>query len=123
MHPTITLPVPLPTLLLLAAVAGWPCPAGADEAAEPAPVPEVEVGSVVIEAEPAPEGPTVDQLLEQFRGRLRTERALAPIERPLAGGMVEVKTRYGRFCVPSPNAFNTSALTGNFGLASFCAFY
>jgi hypothetical protein len=37
--------------------------------------------------------------------------------------MVEVKTRYGRFCVPSANAFNTSALTGGFGLASFCAFY
>jgi hypothetical protein len=37
--------------------------------------------------------------------------------------MVEVKTRYGRFCVPSPSAFNTSSLTGSFGLASFCAFY
>ncbi len=33
--------------------------------------------------------------------------------------MVEVKTRYGRFCVPSPNAFNTSSLTGNFGLRFF----
>ena len=123
MHSPLTLRLPLPTLLLLAAVVGWPCCVGADQAVEPAPVPEVEVGSVVIEAEPAPEGPTVEQLLEQFRERLRTERTLAPIERPLAGGMVEVKTRYGRFCVPSPNAFNTSSLTGNFGLASFCAFY
>jgi hypothetical protein len=125
MHSLFTLRLPLPTLLLLAAVVGWPYRVGADEAAEPepAPIPEVEVGSVVIEAEPAPEGPTVDQLLEQFREHLRTERTLAPIERPLAGGMVEVKTRYGRFCVPSPNAFNTSSLTGNFGLASLCAFY
>ena len=80
------------------------------------------MGSVVIEAEP-PSEPTLDELLERFRENLRTERMLAPIERPLAGGMVEVKTRWGRFCVPSPNAFNTSALTGNFGLASFCAFY
>lgn len=77
----------------------------------------------MIEAEPPPPEFTVDELLERFRARLRTERMLAPIERPLAGGMVEVKTRWGRFCVPSPSALNTSALTGSFGLASFCAFY
>ncbi len=111
-----------PTLLLASAAVAWSCRVSAEEPVEPAPPPEVEAGSVVIEAEP-PHEPSVEQLLERFRERLRTERMLAPIERPLAGGMVEVKTRYGRFCVPSPNAFNTSALTGTFGLASFCAFY
>jgi hypothetical protein len=110
-------------MLVAAAVAGWACGVSADEGGEPPKPPEVEVGSVVIEAEPPPPEPTVDELLERFRERLRTERMLAPIERPLAGGMVEVTTRYGRFCVPSPNAFNSSALTGYFGLASFCAFY
>lgn len=113
----------LPTLLVAVAVLGSPCGGRAEEGTEPAKPPEVEVGAVVIEAEPPPPEPTMDELLAQFRERLRTERLVAPIERPLAGGMVEVKTRFGRFCVPSPNAFNTSALTGSFGLASFCAFY
>ena len=102
---------------------GLQCGVKAEEATEPTTPPEVEVGGVVIEAEPPPPEPTMDELLARFRESLRTERLVAPIERPLAGGMVEVKTRYGRFCVPSPNAFNTSALTGSFGLASFCAFY
>jgi hypothetical protein len=112
----------LPTLVAAAALA-WASGGRADESEELAKPPEVEVGGVVIEAEPPPSEPTVDELLARFRERLQTERMLAPIERPLAGGMVEVKTRYGRFCVPSPNAFNTSSLTGGFGLASFCAFY
>lgn len=112
----------LPTLVAAGALV-WSSATHAEENEEPAKPPEVEVGSVVIEAEPLPSEPTVDELLARFRERLRTERTLAPIERPLAGGMVEVKTRYGRFCVPSPNAFNTSSLTGSFGLASFCAFY
>lgn len=112
----------LPTILI-AAVAAWPCYGRAEDEVEPAQHPEAEAGSVIIEAEPPPSEPTADELLQRFRERLRTERSLAPIERPLAGGMVEVKTRYGRFCVPSPSAFNTSSLTGSFGLASFCAFY
>jgi len=87
------------------------------------PVPEVEVGAVVIEAEPPPPEPTVEELMVRFRERLRTERLLAPIERPLAGGLVEVTTRFGRFCVPGVTPFNWSDLTGSFGLASFCAYY
>lgn len=110
-------------MLVAATILGWSCGLRADEGAEPTKPPEVEVGGVVIQAEPPPPETTVDELLVQFRERLRTERMLAPIERPLAGGMIEVKTRWGRFCVPSPNALNTSALTGYFGLASFCAFY
>jgi hypothetical protein len=110
-------------MLVVAAVMGSPWSVRAEEGTQPITPPEVEAGGVVIEAEPPPPEPTMDELLAQFRERLRTERLLAPIERPLAGGMVEVKTRFGRFCVPSPNAFNTSALTGSFGLASFCAFY
>jgi hypothetical protein len=112
-----------PTLVAAAALVWASGGARAQDSEEPPKPPEVEVGSVVIEAEPPPSEPTVDELLARFRERLQTERMLAPIERPLAGGMVEVKTRYGRFCVPSPNAFNTSPLTGSFGLASFCAFY
>jgi hypothetical protein len=110
-------------IILLAAALACPDHGRAEEEVEPSHSPEAEAGSVIIEAEPTPSEPTAEELLQRFRERLRTERNLAPIERPLAGGMVEVKTRYGRFCVPSANAFNTSALTGNFGLASFCAFY
>jgi hypothetical protein len=112
----------LPTILVAAAV-GWPYRVSAEEAAEPAQPLETEAGSVIIEAEPPPPEPTVEEMLQRFREHLRTERSLAPIERPLSGGIVEVKTRYGRVCVPSPNAFNTSSLTGSFGLASLCAFY
>jgi hypothetical protein len=87
------------------------------------PIPEVEVGAVVVEAQPPPPEPTVEELMVRFRERLRTERLLAPIERPLAGGLVEVTTRFGRFCVPGVTPFNWSDLTGSFGLASFCAYY
>ena len=109
----------------LAAAFAWSGTARAVESGDVArpPVPEVEVGGVVIEAElPTPE-PTVEELMVRFRERLRTERMLAPIERPLAGGLVEVTTRFGRFCVPGVTPFNWSDLTGSFGLASFCAYY
>lgn len=87
------------------------------------PVPEIEVGAVVIEAQPPPPEPTVEELMARFRERLRTERLLAPIERPLAGGLVEVTTRFGRLCVPGVTPYNWSDLTGSFGLASFCVYY
>jgi hypothetical protein len=116
----------LPTAwLLLSVVLVAPARAATEQGSDApaAPAPDVEAGSVVIQAEPPPAEPTIDDLLARFRERLQTERMLAPIERPLAGGMVEVETRYGRFCVPSTNAFNSSELGGRFGLASFCWFY
>lgn len=96
----------------------------ADDRAKEEPLPvDVEVGGITIEATRPKAEPSIDELLEHFRQRLSTERLLAPMERPLAGGLVEVNTRFGRFCVPSPSAFNWSDLTGSFALASFCGFY
>ena len=92
-------------------------------AATEAPVPEVEVGGVVIQATPPAREPTVEELMQRFRERLATERLLTPVERPLAGGLVEVNTRYGRFCLPSVTPFTWSDLTGSFTLAARCAYY
>lgn len=89
-----------------------------------APPPELEAGGVVIQATPPSPQPTIDELMERFRKSLATERLLTPVERPLAGGLVEVNTRYGRFCLPSVTTpFTWSDLTGSFALASRCAYY
>jgi len=89
-----------------------------------APPPEIEAGGVVIQATPPSPQPTIDELMQRFRESLATERLLTPVERPLAGGLVEVKTRYGRVCLPSVTTpFTWSDLTGNFALASRCLYY
>ena len=95
----------------------------AAEEAPQAPPPGAELGSVVIEAEPPRPEPTLEERLLRFREQLATDRLLTPAERPLAEGLVEIKTRYGRFCLPSVTGFNRSDLTGTFGLVARCAYY
>jgi hypothetical protein len=75
----------------LAAAFAWSTTARAVESGDVArpPVPEVEVGGVVIEAEPPAPEPTVEELMVRFRERLRTGVCLRD-RRPLAGGLVEV---------------------------------
>jgi hypothetical protein len=93
----------------------------ADEAAQPPA--GAEPGSVVIEAEPPRPEPTLEERMLRLREQLATDRLLTPAERPLAGGLVEIRTRYGRFCLPSVTALNRSDLTGSFGLVARCAYY
>jgi hypothetical protein len=84
---------------------------------------EVELGSVVIEAEPIPE-PTIDELMRGFRDALARDRLLRYpgdiLERQLAGGMLEVNTRYGRFCFSPMPTYLSAELTGGVNLASRC---
>ena len=84
---------------------------------------DVTLESVVIEAEPVTE-PTIDELMRGFRDALNRDRLLYPgdiVERQLASGMLEVNTRYGRFCfAPLPTYLGPQLTTGT-DLASRCA--
>jgi hypothetical protein len=84
---------------------------------------QVTPGAVIIEGEIiAP--PTLEDIMQRFREMLEEERTLAPMERPLAGGGIEVYTRYGRFCIaPLPTYIASSDLTGGLTLASRCAMF
>jgi hypothetical protein len=119
-----TINCPASRLLALAVLAA--CYGDAAVALEPPAAPEpVEVrpGAVVIEGEViAP--PTLDEIMQRFRDMLEDERTLAPMERPLAGGGLEVHTRYGRFCIaPLPTYIASSDLTGGLTLASRCTLF
>jgi hypothetical protein len=84
---------------------------------------DVELGSVVIEAEPILE-PGIDELMRSFRDALeqdRQRRSLDIVERQYASGALEVDTRYGRFCFAPLPAFLGSDLTPGSALASRCA--
>lgn len=86
---------------------------------------DVTLGAVVIEAEPIA-APTVDELLRGFRDALDRDRlrnAGDIVERQLAGGMLEVNTRYGRFCFAPMPTYLASDLTSGVNLASRCAAY
>jgi hypothetical protein len=80
-------------------------------------------GSVVIEAEPLAE-PTIDELMQTFRAALeRDRRPMGIVERQLAGGIIEVNTRYGRFCLAPLPTYLSSSLTTSSGLTTFCSPY
>lgn len=85
---------------------------------------EVALGSVVIEAEPIVE-PTIDELMRGFRDALARDRLLRypgdVLERQLAGGVLEVNTRYGRFCIAPMPIYLSPELAGGVNLASRCA--
>jgi hypothetical protein len=86
---------------------------------------DVTLGAVVIEAEPIA-APTIDELLRGFRDALDRDRlrnAGDIVERQLAGGMLEVNTRYGRFCFAPLPTYLASDLTSGINLASRCTAY
>jgi hypothetical protein len=84
---------------------------------------EAAPGSVIIEAEPIVE-PTLDSLMRSLRDTLeRGRRPLSPVERQLAGGIIEIDTRYGRFCLAPLPTYLSSSLTTSGGLTSFCSPY
>ena len=81
---------------------------------------EVPAEPVVIEGgELAPE-PTLDQLMQKFREALSQPPSYVISERQLAGGLMEIRTRFGRFCVrPVPSQVQ-SGLGGDIALAAPC---
>jgi hypothetical protein len=78
----------------------------------------------VIEAEPLPVGPSVEELMQRFRANLREDKyPLQPVYKVFATGVVEVTTRYGKFCLaPLPTYLSTS-LTFSTSLASRCTLF
>jgi hypothetical protein len=85
---------------------------------------ELSPGSIVIEAEPLPVGPSVEELMQRFRANLREDKyPLQPVYKVFATGVVEVTTRYGKFCLaPLPTYLSTS-LTFSTSLASRCTLF
>jgi hypothetical protein len=84
---------------------------------------ELTLGSVVIEAEPILE-PGIEDLMRSFRAALERDRQRASldiVERQYASGVVEVDTRYGRFCLAPLPTYLSSDLTVGVALASRCA--
>jgi hypothetical protein len=80
-------------------------------------------GSVIIEVEPISE-PTIDELMRGFRDVLeRDRRPLRIVEHHLAGGIIEIDTRYGRFCLAPLPTYVSTSLTTSGGLTSFCSPY
>jgi hypothetical protein len=91
---------------------------------QPAAVPETTLEGIVIEAEPLRLERTIEELMQSFREALRRDRFdAAPVARPLGSDMMELNTRYGRFCVVSlPTQFGSDLARG-IELANRCAAY
>lgn len=86
---------------------------------------DLTLGAVIIEAEPITE-PTVEELLRGFREALARDRTRNPgdiVERQLAGGILEVGTRYGRFCFTSMPSYLGPTFTSGVNLVSRCTTY
>ena len=124
--------------LALAVLGSLACPAMAIENAEtPTPteslgtdtlprgadgsVIEVPAEPIVIEGEaPAPDL-TLDQLMQKFREALSQPPSYVISERQLAGGLMEIRTRFGRFCVRPVPPQVQSGLGGDIALVAPCA--
>jgi hypothetical protein len=83
-------------------------PAPRREAKEP-PAYVFQIEGVVIEAEWLKPEPTVE---EQVRKTLDVPQYLVPVERVLADGALEVRTRVGRFCSNPLPSYITSSMIG-----------
>jgi hypothetical protein len=82
---------------------------------------EVPVEPIVIESDALTPEPTQDQLMQKFRDALGQPPSYIVSERQLAGGVLEVTTRFGRLCVrPLPGQLG-SGLGGDITLAAPCA--
>jgi hypothetical protein len=83
-------------------------PAARREAKEP-PAYMFQIEGVVIEAEWLKPEPTIE---EQVRKTLDVPQYLVPVERVLADGALEVRTRVGRFCSNPLPSYITSGMIG-----------
>jgi hypothetical protein len=82
---------------------------------------EVPAEPIVIESDTLTPEPTQDQLMRKFRDALGQPPSFIVSERQLAGGVLEVTTRFGRLCArPLPGQLH-SGLGGDVTLASPCA--
>jgi hypothetical protein len=82
---------------------------------------EVPAEPIVIEGEPIAPEPTLDQLMQKFREALSQPPSYVVSERQLAGGLMEIRTRFGRFCVRPVPPQVQSGLGGDISLAAPCA--
>ena len=82
---------------------------------------EVPAEPIVIEGEGIAPEPTLDQLMQKFREALSQPPTYVISERQLAGGLMEIRTRFGRFCVRPVPPQVQSGLGGDISLAAPCA--
>lgn len=82
---------------------------------------EVPAEPIVIESEGLAPEPTLDQLMQKFREALSQPPSYVISERQLAGGLMEIRTRFGRFCVRPVPPQVQSGLGGDIALAAPCA--
>jgi hypothetical protein len=78
---------------------------------------QIPVEPIVIEGDGAE--PTLDQLMRKFGEALAQPPSLN--ERRLSGGVLEVTTRFGRFCTQPMPAYLSSGLGGDLTLLAPCA--
>ena len=82
---------------------------------------EVPVEPIVIEGDAIAPEPTLDQLMQKFRDALSQPPSYVVSEQQLAGGLLEIRTRFGRLCArPAPPQVQ-SGLGGDIALAAPCA--
>lgn len=81
---------------------------------------EVPAEPIVIESDALTPEPTQDQLLQKFRDALGQPPSFVVSERQLAGSVLEVTTRFGRFCARALPPQLQSGLGGDITLASPC---
>jgi hypothetical protein len=82
---------------------------------------EVPSEPIVIESEALAPEPTLDQLMQKFRDALAQPPSYVISERQLAGGLMEIRTRFSRLCVrPMPPQVQ-SGLGGDISLVAPCA--
>lgn len=93
------------------------------EAAASADVPEPSLEGIIIEAEPIQSEPSIEERFERFREILGDRGSLTPSERALAGGGMELSTRYGHFCVPILPVQTGSDLAAGSILAARCSMF
>jgi len=93
----------------------------ASTAGEPGAVTAVQAEPVIIESELLE--PTQEQLAQRFRQQLGEPPSYVVSERQLASGMLEVTTRYARFCVRPTGPAGQSGVGGNVTIAAPCFLY
>ncbi len=90
-------------------------------ASEGSSVLEVPLAPIVVVSDPLTPNPTQDQLIRKFRDALGQPPTLVITEHQLAGGGVQMTTRYGRFCAGPLPGYLQSGLGGDIRLAAPCA--
>jgi hypothetical protein len=84
---------------------------------------KMSVAPIIIESDlPAPQ-PTREQLMLRFRDALGQPPSFVVSERQLAGGALELTTRFGRFCARPVPVRSQSGIGGPITLAAPCTYF